>query len=118
MVVGESEIKLVSTDQKVELMFDEFPGKRFKGRVVNVARDSLEELPRELSINNGGSVAVQPGRDGREAPLLTSYEVSVSIDGDNHELLTGFRGNAKIQVSSLPLGQQLVRYIQTVINFR
>ena len=118
MVVGESEIKLVSTDQKVELMFDEFPGKRFKGRVVNVARDSLEELPRELSINNGGSVAVQPGRDGREAPLLPSYEVSVSIDGDNHELLTGFRGNAKIQVSSLPLGQQLVRYIQTVINFR
>lgn len=118
MVVGESEIKLVSTDQKVELMFDEFPGKRFKGRVVNVARDSLEELPRELSINNGGSVAVQPGRDGREAPLLTSYEVSVSIDGDNHELLTGFRGNAKIQVSSLPLGQQLVRYVQTVINFR
>ena len=118
LVVDESDIKLVSLGQKVQLMMDEFAGERFEGEVVNVSQDSLSELPRELSITNGGKVAVEPGRDGRESPLLTSYEVSVSINSENRELLTGFRGSAKIQVSSLPLGQQLVRYVQTVINFR
>ena len=118
LVVNESDIKLVSVGQKVQLMMDEFAGVRFEGEVVNVSQDSLTELPRELSITNGGKVAVGPSADGGEIPLLTSYEVSVSIDSENRDLLTGFRGNAKIQVSSLPLGQQLVRYVQTVINFR
>lgn len=118
LVVDESDIKLVSIGQKVELMLDEFPGERFKGEVINVSQDSLTELPRELSITNGGKVAVGPSPTGGEMPLLTSYEVSVSISSENRKLLTGFRGSAKIEVSSLPLGQQVVRYLQTVINFR
>ncbi|QEG21175.1 HlyD family efflux transporter periplasmic adaptor subunit [Mariniblastus fucicola] len=118
LVVDESDIKLVDVGQKVQLMLDEFPGERFEGEVINVSRDSLSELPRELSITNGGKVAVEPNQNGGESPLLTSYEVFVSLHGDHRHLLTGFRGNAKIEVSSLPLGQQLVRYVQTVINFR
>ncbi len=118
LVVDESDIKLVSVGQKVELMFDEFPGERFSAEVASVASDSLSELPRELSTTNGGSVAVEPRGDGTESPLLTSYEVAVPLLSDENKLLTGFRGTAKIQVSSLPLGQQLVRYIRTVINFR
>lgn len=119
LVVDESDIKLVSTGQKVQLLFDELPSRRFDGEVVSVSRDSLTELPRELSITNGGKVAVGPGVDGTEAPLLTTYEVLVSINNDDDQkLLTGFRGSAKIEVSNLPLGQQLVRYARTVINFR
>jgi len=118
LVVDESDIKLVSEGQKVELMFDELPGQRFAAEVANVSRDSLSELPRELSITNGGRVAVEPRGDGSEAPMLTSYEVAVPIANADSKLLTGFRGIAKIKVSELPLGQQLVRYIQTVVNFR
>ena len=118
LIVDDSNVKLVSAGQKVQLMFDEFPGERFECEVANVSRERLAELPRELSINFGGSVAAEPGLNGREKPLLSSYEVSVPISNDENRLLTGFRGTAKIQVSELPLGQQLVRYIQTVINFR
>ena len=60
LVVDESDIKLVSTGQKVQLLFDELPSRRFDGEVVSVSRDSLTELPRELSITNGGKVAVGP----------------------------------------------------------
>ena len=118
LVVDESDIKLVSVGQQVQLMLDEFPGERFEGEVVSVSQESLSELPRELSMTNGGSVGVEPSPGGGEVPLLTSYEVSVSLDGEKQKLLTGFRGKAKIEVSQLPLGQQLVRYLQTVINFR
>ena len=118
LVVNESDIKLVSAGHEVQLMFDELPGERFTAQVANVSRDSLSELPRELSITNGGSVAAEPRGDGSESPLLTSYEVAVPLTNDDSKLLTGFRGTAKIKVSELPLGQQLVRYLQTVINFR
>jgi putative peptide zinc metalloprotease protein len=118
LVVNESDIKLVSAGHEVQLMFDELPGERFTAQVANVSRDSLSELPRELSITNGGSVAAEPRGDGSESPLLTSYEVAVPLTNDDSKLLTGFRGTAKIKVSELPLGQQLVRYLQTVVNFR
>ena len=118
LVVDESDINLVSAGQKVELMFDELPGERFTAEVANVSRDSLRELPRELSITNGGSVAAEPRGDGSESPLLTSYEVAVPLANIDSKLLTGFRGSAKIKVSELPLGQQIVRYVRTVINFR
>jgi putative peptide zinc metalloprotease protein len=118
LVVDESDIKLVAEGQEVQLMFDEIPGERFNARVANVSRDALSELPRELSITNGGSVAAEPRGDGSESPLLTSYEVAVPLANVDCKLLTGFRGTAKIKVSELPLGQQLVRYIRTVVKIR
>jgi putative peptide zinc metalloprotease protein len=118
LVVDESDIELVDVGQNVQMMLDEFPGERFQGKVISVSQESLSELPRELSMTNGGSVGVEPSPGGKEVPLLTSYEVLVSFDAPARQLLTGFRGNAKVEVESLPLGQQLVRYLQTVINFR
>ncbi len=118
LVVNESDVELVSVGQKVHLILDEIPGKRFVGEVVGLSQESLTDLPPELSLTNGGDVGVATGTDGREVPLLTSYEVEVSIDTEEQTLLTGFRGNAKIEVDSLPLGQQLIRYLQTVVNFR
>ena len=117
LIVNQSDVKLVSIGQKVKLMFDELPGKRFEGIVEGVSQDRIEVLPRELSRTNGGHVAAKPNVDKSESPLLNSYEVSVSLKS-NQLVLTGFRGTAKIEVSQLPLGQQLRRYLQTVVNFR
>lgn len=118
LIVDQSDVKLLDQGQSVELMFDEVPGKRFEGTVAYVSRDAISVLPRELSTTNGGQVGAAPRPDGREAPLLTSYEVSVPLDNVDRELLSGFRGVAKITVRELPLGQQFVRYLRTVINFR
>ena len=118
LVVDQSDATMIAKDQKVEIMFDELPGQRFKSVVNYVSRDPLAGLPRELSITNGGPIAAKPMPGGQEAPLLTSYEVDVSLVDIEKKVLPGFRGKAKIKVSELPLGQQFIRYIRTVINFR
>ncbi len=118
LVIDQSDAKLIEKEQPVKLMFDELPGERFKSFVQYVSRDPLSSLPRELSLTNGGSISARPLPGGGEAPMLTSYEVSVPLDEIDDAILTGFRGQAKIQVGELPLGQQFIHYLRTVINFR
>ena len=118
MVVDQSDVKLIENGQTVQLLLDEIPGRRFEASVSSVSQDALTTLPRELSITNGGNVSVKPLPDGREAPLLTSYEVSVPLTDIDAPMLTGYRGKAKIRVEELPLGQQITRYLRTVVNFR
>lgn len=118
VVIDESDAKLVSSGQEVTLMLDEHVGDKLKGEITFVSRDALGELPRELSITNGGPVAGVPVAGGKEIPLIPHYEATVALqDTDDVELVTGFRGQAKIRVGKAPLAQQIIRYIKTVINF-
>ena len=118
LIVDQSDAQLVEPGQKVELMLDELPGKRLEASVAAVSRDRIITLPRQLSITNGGKVAAKPMGEGVESPLLTSYEVHVPLTDLEDTVLTGFRGHAKIRIAAMPLGQQLLRYLRTVVNFR
>ena len=119
LVIDQSDAKFVMAGQEVSLMFDELIGRTFQGEVKSVSRDPLTELPRELSINNGGSIATKPSQAGTETPMFPSYEATVLLDkiGET-KVMTGFRGHAKVKVGSSPLGRRLIRYLWTVINFR
>jgi len=119
LVIDQSDAKFVQSGQKSTLMFNELLGQTFRGEISSVSRDPLTNVPRELSINNGGSIATKPSPDGAEAPMFPSYEATVLLEnmGDT-KLVTGYRGHAKIKVGSAPLGKRLIRYLWTVINFR
>ncbi len=64
LIVDQSEIKLVHESQPVELMLDEFPGRRFTSSVTFVSRDGISVLPRELSTTHGGPIGATPNRMG------------------------------------------------------
>lgn len=119
LVIDQADAKFVQSGQPVKLMLDEYAGQTLSGDIQFVSRDPLELVPRELSINHGGSVATKPTVNGNEAPLLPAYEASVLLnDVESVELLTGFRGVAKVRVGTAPLGKRLLRYLSTVVNFR
>ncbi|MFK7770415.1 MAG: biotin/lipoyl-binding protein [Mariniblastus sp.] len=124
LVVEQSSAKFVEPNQPVTLMLDEHIGHKLRGSVEFVSRDPLTVVPRELSINNGGSIATKPvsgGRSaGQEAPMFPSYEATVPLDKIDMDLtlINGFRGQAKVHVGTAPLGQRFIRYLKTVINFR
>ena len=122
LVVEQSNAKFVKPNQSVTLMLDEQIGQTFQGNIEFVSRDPLAVVPRELSINNGGSIATKPisgGRSaGQEAPMFPSYEATVPLEHIDVDLINGFRGQARIHVGTAPLGQRFIRYIKTVINFR
>ena len=117
LVVDQADAKFVQPGQPVVLMLDEHAGQRLQGEIEFVSREPVAVVPRELSLTNGGEVATQPDGNGQEIPLIPSYEASVRLDTDL-TVMTGFRGHAKINVGTLPLGQRFLRYLATVINFR
>ncbi|MEM7786064.1 MAG: efflux RND transporter periplasmic adaptor subunit, partial [Planctomycetota bacterium] len=117
LMIDQSSAKFVQAGQKVVMMLDEFPGKKLYGQIEFVSREPANQVPRELSVTNGGTIASQPNAQNQEVPMIPAYEASVTIDTDQ-ALMTGFRGHAKIRVGSAPLGKRLIRYLNTVINFR
>ena len=119
VAIEQSDAVLVKAGQTVRLMLDEIPGVEFSGEVQRVSQDQMKDVPRELSSNNGGGVATKPSPEGGEQPLLKYYEATVPIttEGDRN-VLTGFRGTAKVKIDSAPLGQRLIRYLKQIIHFR
>ena len=119
LVVDQADAKFVIPGQEVTLMLDGQASEKINGEIEFVSRNVLTELPRELSITNGGPIAAKPGPGGRETTLLPQYEATVGLGGvDSVELLPGFRGFAKIKVGSAPLGKRFIRYLRTVVNFQ
>jgi putative peptide zinc metalloprotease protein len=119
LVIDESIAKFAAAGQRVDLMFDEHAGQRIYGVIESVSREPLQYVPRELDLQNGGTIATQPAAGGQSVPMITSYEATVQFDDQSqYELLTGFRGQAKVRVGNLPLGQRMIRYLKSIINFR
>ncbi len=123
LVVEESVVALLEPDQTVQIMLDEYPGQVFKATVESVSKNKMQTVPRQLSQNNGGSLATKPDSMGGEKTLFISYNVNVPLSRDELSqqrmvLSPGFRGQAKIKVGSASIGSQLIRYLRTVIHFR
>ena len=119
LVIDQSDAKFVAAGQKVSLMLDEHIGDVIKGEIEFVSRDALNQLPRELSVTNGGPISARPSASGVEMPMIPHYEATVALKelGDA-KLINGFRGQARIHVGTASLGKRLLRYLSTVINFR
>lgn len=119
VVVEQSDVALIRRGQRATLVIDELPGVKFAGVVEKVSQDQMQNVARELAIQNGGKVATKQTPDGGPKPILTYYEATVPIEFDgNQRVLTGFRGIAKIAIDSTPLGQRLIRYLKQVVHFR
>jgi putative peptide zinc metalloprotease protein len=119
LMVDQSEAKQISAGQAVGLMFDSAPGKVYRGQVEFVSREPVTTVPRQLTHAHGGPIATKPASaEGQQVPMLPIYEASVVLVDVDSAILTGDRGTAKISVDQSPLGQRLISYFTTVINFR
>jgi len=119
LAVEQSERALVEVGQRVRLMLDELPGVEFEGTVDFIGQDPMVTVARELSQNNGGGIATRVGAGGKEVPMLTWYEVAVSIENQtDYPVMSGFRGCAKIRTSNMSLGDRLIRYFTNIVRFR
>ncbi|HEY3965096.1 MAG TPA: hypothetical protein VGM05_11145 [Planctomycetaceae bacterium] len=116
LVIGQSEIELVSAGQPVRLLVDELPGKILQGTVTEVAAVNLEAIPPELV--GAHDTAVVRDSVGALRPAETSYQARVTIPERDLPVSLRARGRAKIRVGSVPLGQQLYRLFRQTFHFR
>lgn len=119
LFVDESDAKQIVAGQQVELMFESAGGGVFSGEVEFVSRESVQSVPRQLMQTNGGPIGTKPAlASGIHPPMLTMYEASVILPDSAGKILNGSRGVARISLAKKPLGERLLHYLRTVINFR
>ena len=120
-IIDESNLDLLQAGQKTILLFEQYPGQKVYSELTMISQDELMSLPRELSMTNGGPVAVKP--DGTESPVLKSFEAKADLNGvelskQGVHPINGYTGTAKICVGKASIGTQVIRYLRTIINFR
>ena len=123
LTVAESDVEYLAPGQSVTALMNAFSNVFVQGQLTGIAEDELKYVPRELSQSNQGPIAVEPDVDGNEQPILKFYEAYVVVDSSELKakdvrLLPGAIGKARIEVGSKSLGGRLLRYVQTVLNFR
>ena len=76
-------------------------------------------------IKSGQTIATLTNEDlmlsiaeGNHPPMMTMYEASVVLPNGAAKILSGSRGVARISLAKKPLGQRILHYLRTVINFR
>ena len=118
MIVDQSEVEFVQSEQRVDLKLDAFPFETFRGAVNEIAETHIEVGSERLSVKAGGSVPTTTDEMGREVPISTSYEVLMQVDDAENVLTPGMRGTARIEVGNRTVGQWLLRLFWQTFNFR
>ena len=118
MIVDQSEVEFLEVGQQVDLKLDALPWETFRGTVAEIAETSLEAGAERLSVKAGGQVPTRTDDAGRESPISTSYEVSMSLDDQEGILTAGMRGTARIRVGQRTVGSWLARLLWQTFNFR
>jgi putative peptide zinc metalloprotease protein len=118
MLVDQSEVEFLALGEEVDLKLDAFPWDTFRGTVEEIAETSAEVSSERLSAKAGGPLPTRTDASGRELPISTTYEVSMSL-ADHEGLLTpGMRGTARVKVGSRTVGGWLLRLLWQTFNFR
>ena len=118
MIVDQSEVEFVQSEQRVDLKLDAFPFETFRGAVNEIAETHIEVGSERLSVKAGGSVPTTTDEMGREVPISTSYEVLMQVDDVENVMTPGMRGTARIEVGNRTVGQWLLRLFWQTFNFR
>jgi putative peptide zinc metalloprotease protein len=118
LVVDQSDIELVREGQNVKIMLDELPGQTFHSPITAISNNPIETPPNQLSNKRGGSLETRTDPSGVERTVNISYSAKAPLDDPDGMLLTGLKGQAKIDADYHSLGWRLWRFLQHTFHFK
>jgi len=114
-LVNEGDVERVAEGQAVLLQLALWPGRRFTGTVLEVARRDADAVPPELV--DSGQVTVRRDRQGGARSLETVYQVRITLDPHGLPLVNRARGETRIQVAARPAGQLFADWLRRTFRF-
>jgi hypothetical protein len=117
VIVPQEDVPFVHPEQKVELLLTGLGDRTVTGTVAEVSPVPVDALPREIAAAH--LVPVDTKAASPDRPLEPVYRVKVVLDPDDDPppLLRWTTGDARIQLSSEPLGRRLWRAMQRTFHF-
>ena len=118
LIVDQSKIPFLQSNQRVELKLHEFPYRTLAGEIEEIERQSVSSLAIQLSTRAGGEVPTAAKADGSEEPLRASYRVRIFLDNtSDFSIRIGMTGIGKIHVERQTLGYRLWLFVNETFNF-
>jgi putative peptide zinc metalloprotease protein len=118
IIVDQSDIHLIDSGRTVWVKVYGRAERTYRGKVVEVASHTREEVPTELSNMAGGEVASKPDpKTGAAKPITKVYEVIVPLNNADMNLEPGLRGTAKIDGGTYKLAWWIWRWAHKMFKF-
>src|SRR5262249_48522244 len=118
LMVDQADVDQVHKGQTVKLMLDELPGTTLYTQITEKSDDPLKLLPKALSNKSGGSIETKADESGMSRPATTYYQARAPLDDADSLLITGLKGQAKIDAPWHSLGWRLWRFLQRTFHFK
>ncbi len=118
LVIDQADRNLVQTEQRVEILLEELPGRRLETTIKEFDQKPLAQSPKNLSNKAGGDLPTETDASGVERPMYPSYPARALLDDRDGLLRIGLTGQAKIHAGHLTLGARLWRYLTQTFSFR
>jgi hypothetical protein len=111
LFIDENDVRYVRPGQPVRMKFAVAPDVVLSGKIVEIAKRNILNVPRELAIDQ--ALPNRADSTGSRRPIGTSYSVRVALDDRaGVPLLTAARGQAKIIVEPQSLAERLIRSVR------
>jgi hypothetical protein len=111
LFIDENDVRYVRPGQPVRMKFAVAPDVVLSGKIVEIAKRNILNVPRELAVDQ--ELPNRTDSTGSRRPIGTSYSVRVALDDRaGVPLLTAARGQAKIIVEPQSLAERLLRSVR------
>lgn len=117
LVIDERDVEFLHPGQRVELFLDQSPGHPIHSQIEQMSQVDMKVAPRNLSSKSGGELASRTDQDGRERPLVTSYQANAFLDDASGALCIGATGLAKVYARPQTIAQRVWRYLCHTFHF-
>lgn len=110
LAIDQTDLPFVQPGNDVRVLLKGAPDMVLKGRIDQLASDSMQILPRVLSSKVDGELATHTDTDGNERPVSATYQARVDLDEPHAAVLAGMTGRASIRAGSQSLAQRFWRF--------
>jgi hypothetical protein len=115
--VSESDVELVATGQRVELLIDHLADRWMTGTVAEIAEIDLTNAPRELTEHE--DFPTRLGGDGSVRPAATAYQARIGLDAaDSLPLTLRAPARVRVEVADRSIAQRALRFVSQTFRFR
>jgi putative peptide zinc metalloprotease protein len=117
LAIDQNAMEFVRQGQPVEIVLDQWPGRKLRGNIEHLSEEPWNALPPALSSKSGGPIQTSTGADGAEHPLSETFQASVPLAETDDRWIAEGTGQARIHAGSLTLAQHAWRMICRTFRF-
>ncbi|QDU31166.1 Peptidase family M50 [Anatilimnocola aggregata] len=118
LAIDQNAMEFVRPGQAVDLILDQWPGRKLAGRIEHLSEQPWNALPPSLSAKSGGRIVTRTGPNGAEHPVSETFQASVPLSDTDDRWIAEGTGQARIHAGTLTLAQHAWRMICRTFRFQ